>query len=145
MLVPTILIKMRVRTFHCGGAPGYMKYSGSCNSEMIAATSPKIPVDRRRVVRFMSSYRPFGLKLRPLGVEGPRLSVVLACGAIRVRHAVRCFTFEGVSSAERFLSPCLSFVRGQVFQMRCNRPNEPERILYFSVAVTPKLVAYRKY
>src|SRR6516164_6123664 len=29
--------------------------------------------------------------------------------------------------------------------MRCDRPNEPERILNFAVAVTPKLVAHRKH
>src|SRR5262245_37498769 len=48
--------------------------------------------------------------------------------------------FRGLASAERFLSPRLNLSCAQVFQVRCDCPDEPEPILHFAIAVAPELV-----
>src|SRR5215467_9990522 len=49
------------------------------------------------------------------------------------------------ASTERRLSPRLDFFRRQVLQVRCDCPDEPERVFQFAVAVAPELIPYWRY
>src|SRR5215475_6575323 len=47
-----------------------------------------------------------------------------------------------LAASESLPSSRLNFCWAQVFQVRCDRPNKPERISHFTVAVAPELLPY---
>ena len=52
---------------------------------------------------------------------------------------------RGRASTECLLSPSLDFFFGEVLQVRCDCPDEPERVPQLAVAVAPELISYWRY